>query len=354
MDMKPPLGYLLKAFIGLVFGGIAAYCIFYAVRAIRGQPGIPAELTARCLTCGESTPYDLVCPVCGELPQNRAASFSIPSEGFWGELFAAAIAVGVGCLGLFIMIGPYFDGERRWWALIAFFALGLLMFAIGVAGFFGFVMMSWNRFKGAKDITFSCRGPDRSTSGSGKLAWGKLVGLQGRGQVTVPLAARGHSEGGYRVSPGDLALAEAIATFDATGLIELGDVTTYHWKMGDPSGKTRSSASDFTREIQRTVLVSLYNKAVPFADYEFELEEEERSAPTSVAYANAAIIRFLARYLHSSSSLHDFKRKLDADPVHREQLEIHARVLRDRGIVVSNALVEAVVEAFMRENTPRA
>ena len=373
MNMKPILGYLLKAFIGLVFGGIAAFCFHHAVRALRGQPGLPAELTARCLTCGERTPHDLVCPVCGELPQNRAAAFHIPSDGFLGELFAAAIATGVGCLGLFIMIGPYLDGERRWWALIAFFALGLLMFVIGLAGLFGFVALSWNRFKGAKDITFSCHGPDRSTSGSGKIAWGRLVGLQGRGRVMVPLVARGRSEGGYRVSPGDLLLAEAIATFDAAGIIELGDVTAYDWKIGawaegrrrrpeapnvqtgDPSGKTRAKNPEFTRDIQRSVLMMLNGIGLPPVDPEDEdFDDEGRPAPKSASeLADAAIVRFLARYLMKSQSLHDFKRKLDADPVHRSQIEIHARVLRDRGIVVSNALVDAVVEALLREDTPR-
>jgi len=355
MNMKPILGYLLKAFIGLVFGGIAAFCVHHAVRTLRGQPGLPAELTARCLTCGEHTPHDLVCPVCGELPQNRSAAFNIPSDGFWGELFAATIATGVGCLGLFIMIGPYLDGERRWWALIAFFALGLLMFAIGLAGLLGFLAISWNRFKGAKDISFSCHGPDRSTSGSGKIAWGKLVGMQGRGQVTLPLAARGRSEGGYRVSPGDLLFAEAIATFDAAGIIELGDVTTYNWRIGDPSGKTRAKTPEFTRDSQRSVTMKLSGMGLLHVDPEDEVDDEMHSAPKSASeHADAAIVRFLARYLYPSQTLHDFKRRLDADPVHRSQLEIHGGVLRDRGIVVSNVLVDAVVEALLRENTPRA
>jgi hypothetical protein len=55
-----------------------------------------------------------------------------------------------------------------------------------------------------------------------------------------------------------------------------------------------------------------------------------------------------------SLTLHDFKSKLDADPLHRTQVEMHARVLRDRGIVVANALVEAVLEGLLRENAAHA
>jgi hypothetical protein len=325
MNMHPVLGYLLKAFIGLVFGGIAAFCILHAIRAVRGRPGLPAELTARCLTCGERTPYDLVCPVCGELPHDRTIAFGSRPDEFWGQVFGATILTGVGCLGLFIMIGPFIDGERRWWALIAFFALGLLMLVVGAAGLFGFVIASWNRFKGAKDMSFSCRGPDRTTQGTGKIAWGKLIGLQGKGFVRVPLVARGHHEGSYRVSPGDMALAEAIATFDAAGLIELKDVTTYDWRVGDPSGKTRSSANEFVRVIDRQIIVALSIVAHPYIEEDeedCEVRPVQREAPH---VRDEAIWRYLARHLVQHTAMHDFKNKLDADPVHRAQFEMHAR-----------------------------
>jgi hypothetical protein len=253
------------------------------------------------------------------------------------------------------MIGPYLDGERRIWALIAFFALGLLMFAVGAVGLFGLVLAAWERFKGAKSFSFSCRGPDRFTSGTGKLAWGKLLGMKGQGQVTVPLTSQGRSEGGYRVSPGDMTLAEAIATFDAAGLVEMGDVTTYEWCVGYPSGKTRSLANELQRTIKRWTMIRLSNALVSVGAPTDDEDELDSSAPDlSSETAEIAIWRFLARYLYQSTDLLVFKRRLDNDLLYRTQIEMHARVLRDRGIIVSNVLVEAVLEGLLRENASHA
>lgn len=347
MHMSPILSILLKAFIGLVFGGIAAGCIVFAFRSTRRDANLPTEMVARCLTCGEHSPYDLVCPLCGELPQDRKAAFNIKTEEWLAQLFGALIIAGVGCLGIFIMIGPFLDGERRWWALIAFFALGLLLFVVGAAGFLGLVLSIGDRIRGGKEITFSCQGPDRFTHGRGKLAWGKLVRLQGQGQVTSPLTARGRSEGGYRASPGDVLLAEALATFDAAGLVELTDVISYDWVAGDPSGKTRSRVNEFTRKIEKRIMVGL-----SVAGWTVDEDVEEASAaaekPSKYAY-DAAVRRFLARYLRPNCPLRELKMALDADPIHRSQFETHARVLRDQRVTVSNELVEAVIEGMLRD-----
>lgn len=348
MHMSPILSILLKAFIGLVFGGIAAGCALFAYRSIQRDPGLPADLLARCLTCGEKTPNDLVCPVCGELPQDRKAAFHIKTEEWLVQLFGMMILTGVGCLGVFIIIGPYLDGERRWWALVAFFALGLLLFIVGAAGFLGLVLSIGDRIRGAKEITFSCRGPDRFTQGQGKLAWGKLVGLQGNGTVKVPVAATGKSEGGYRVSPGDVALAEALATFDAAGFIELNDVTTYDWSVGDPSGKNRSLQNEFTRKINRQILVRHCLWAGPYCDE--DADDVELEKPISEKNQQSYIARYLFRYLGQPVDLIKFRNKLDADLVYRAQLEMHARSLRDQGIAVSNELVQAVIEGLLRES----
>lgn len=348
MNMAPILGYLLKTFITLVFGGISALCIVYAVRAMRRDPELPVEVSARCLTCGELTPHDLVCPVCDELPQNRTTAFRVQSDDLLGQVFGALILTGVGCLGVFIMIGPILDGERRWWALIAFFALGLLMFVVGAAGFVGFSLALWDRALGDKVISFSCHGPERFTEGTGKIAWGKLVNLKGTGQITAPLVNRGRPEGGYRASLGDLDWAEAMATFDAAGFIEMVDTTRHSWCLGDPSGKTRSLPLDFKRTTQRRTIVTLCKTVLSYGEDEDDTSDTPR--PDLRDHRDAVIGRYLARYLYEPQALRDFKKRLDADPLHRTQLELHARVLRDRGVVVSNALVEAVVEALLREN----
>lgn len=349
MNMKPILAFFLKAFILLIFGGISAFCLLGAVRAVRKDPGPPKEMLARCLTCGERTPHDLVCPLCAEPPQNRLVCFKMEDDEWFGQLFGALILTGVGCLGIFIMIGPYLDGERRWWALIAFFALGLLMFLVGAAGFFGFLISVGNGIRGAKPVSFSATSLDRATHGQGKIVWGKLVGLQGEGTVKLPLTAKGRSEGGYRASPGDIALAEALATFDAAGFIELNDMTTYDWRVGDPSGKNRSLQNEFTRKIDRQILVRHCQWPAPyFDDYEDEPEnDQEKPVPEKTEQAHIA--RYLFRYLVQPLELVEFRNKLDADLVYRAQLEIHARSLRNQGVAVSNELVEAVIEGLLRE-----
>ncbi len=349
MNMKPILAILLKAFIALVFGGIAAFCVLGAVRTIWGNPGLPSELYARCLTCGEHTPHDLVCPVCAEPPQDRSAVIRVNSDDLLGQFFGSLILTGVGCLGLFIMIGPYLDGERRLWALIAFFALGLLMFVVGMVGFWGFVLALWNGVKKSRDVSFTCHGPDRFTQGNGKLAWSRVLFLQGKGQVSAPPAAIGRPEGGYRVSVGDMGLAEAIATFDAAGFIEMVDLTIYDWCAGDASGKTSSRNPEFKRAVDRRIIVKLSTLGFPADDDDDDVERVIPEVPSEKTEPrDEAIGRYLIRYLSQPQSLVEFKNRLDADPVHRTQFETHARVLRDRGVVVSDVLVEAVIEALLR------
>lgn len=349
--MHPVLGFLLKSFILLVFGGISAFCIGFAIQSLRGGPKLPPDVLSRCPTCGEKTPGDLVCPVCGELPHDRKLVYRVESEGLWGHAIGAIILAGVGCLGLFIMIGPYLDGERRLWALIAFAALGLLMLAVGIVGVFGFLLVLWERIGGSRTITFSCKGPDRYTHGSGKSRWGKVIGLEGHGQVTAPLAPRGRSEGGYRAAQGDVELAEAIATFDAAGIVDLGHVTTYEWRVGDPSGKTQSKKPEFHRTIDRMIMMILCNVTEPVfdPDDDAEIDAVQRVPTESADKPDSAILRFLGKFIVLPMDVRAFKSKLDADPIHRTQTIMHARVLRDRGIAVSNELVEAVVEGFAEQ-----
>jgi hypothetical protein len=349
MHMKPILSYLLKAFIGLVFGGIAAFCAASAFRSVRSDSGLPSDLFAFCLTCGERTPHDLICPVCNEPPQNRSVALKVQTDDWLSQIFGASILTGVGCLGIFIMIGPYLDGERRWWALIAFFALGLLMTAVGAVGLFGMLLSVRDYIKGAKNISFACHALDRSARGDGRLAWGKLVGLQGKGSVKIPLTSQGRSEGGYRVSPGDITLAETLATFEAAGLIEIHDVTNYDWCVGDPSGKTRKALSEFKRTSERQIFVRHCTWVAPYGDgYEDEPElspESQKSEKKEFEH----ISRYLVRYLGQPLPMAEFRNKIDADLVYRSQLEIHARKLREQGVELSNALVEAVIEAFLRD-----
>ncbi len=59
-----------------------------------------------------------------------------------------------------------------------------------------------------------------------------------------------------------------------------------------------------------------------------------------------AIHQFIAMYVGDPVDIRVLRGRLDADPVHRAQAETHARTLRELGIVVSNELVEAVLEGL--------
>ena len=83
-------------------------------------------------------------------------------------------------------------------------------------------------------------------------------------------------------------------------------------------------------------------------DFDFGIGAESAATP------DAAILRFLGRYLAEPTDIRTCKGKLDADPIHRTQTIMHTRVLRDRCIVVSSELVEAVLEGFVEKKTATA
>jgi|GEM_PF-4674303 len=141
IEAPPLLAWMLRGCILLMFGGIAVGSAVGAVRALSGEDaktrGVPPEVLVRCLTCGEGTPSDAPCPLCAEPPHDRAGAFTVKRQGILGAAFGAALFGASVCLGFFILVGPYYDGERRVWALIAFGALGLFLLTVGVAGLWG-------------------------------------------------------------------------------------------------------------------------------------------------------------------------------------------------------------------------
>jgi hypothetical protein len=80
-----------------------------------------------------------------------------------------------------------------------------------------------------------------------------------------------------------------------------------------------------------------------------EIDGIQQAPAKSPETPDSAILRFLGRFLDQGMDVRAFKNKLDADPVHRAQMIMHARVLRDRGIAVSNDLVDAVLERLVDE-----
>lgn len=354
--MHPVLAALLKGFIVLLLGSIGTVLLSLATQTLTGKrektPGVPDEALAHCLTCGERTPNDAVCPVCGEPPCDRSHAFTVNKESWAGSTFGIALFGALLCLGLFVLIGPYHDGERRVWVLLACGALGLLLLAVGGTGVVGSILALWNALGGESTLQYAVTSTEWRASGSGSTSWGKLVWLAGHGRVVSPLSPSPRSEGGYRVSPGDIQFAEMVATLEAAGIVHLTDVTMYDFLLGDKPEKgarpraRRNGPLPFTRTKKRTLRVRLapvLRTVTPEGEYDdglsdvYVMDEHLASGPRN------AVSRFFAQYLLQEADVRELRHKLDENPVHRAQALTHARALREGGIVVAQELVDAVL-----------
>ncbi|WP_438008606.1 hypothetical protein WME89_07810 [Sorangium sp. So ce321] len=355
IEAPPLLAWTLRGFILLLFGGIAVGSAVGAARALSGEDtkahGVPPEVLARCLTCGEVTPSDAPCPACAEPPHDRAGAIKVTRQGILGAAFGVGLFGALVCLGVFILAGPYYDGERRVWALIAFGALGLLILIVGVAGLWGALGVLRGALGRTSSLSFSVHGPERTAWGAGASAWGKLVWLEGQGRVGAPPGPVAVPEGGYRASAGDVAFAEMIATLDAAGIVRIEDETTIEWRLGDKLAEggprlVRRTPLRFERKKTRDTTISLTREAArsPEDDDLDEVISVEALEGSSPAQEYVAIVgRFFARWLREPVSLVHLRHALDADPAHRAQAEAHARALRERGVPVSSELVEAIL-----------
>ncbi|MDI3289527.1 hypothetical protein [Polyangium sp. 15x6] len=357
--MHPVLAALLKGFIVLLLGSIGGVLLPLAMQTLTGTRAktrdVPDEALAHCLTCGERTPNDAVCPVCGEPPCDRSHFFHVNRPGLVGSAFGAALFGSMACLGLFVLIGPYHDGERRVWVLLACGALGLLLLAVGGAGLVGAILVLWNGLGGESTLQYTVTGTEWRASGSGSASWGKLIWLSGRGRVVSPLSPSPRSEGGYRVSPGDIEFAEMVATLDAAGIVRLADVTTYDFLLGDkPEGGARPRARrngplPFTRTKNRSLLIRLapvFRAVTPEGEYDDGLSDVYVKDELLASEPRNTVSRFFAQYLLQETDVRQLRHRLDEDPVHRAQALTHARALREGGLVVAQELADAVLGAL--------
>jgi hypothetical protein len=56
-----------------------------------------------------------------------------------------------------------------------------------------------------------------------------------------------------------------------------------------------------------------------------------------------SVHRFFSRWVGGTTTLGELYEKLSSDRAHRAQAELHAQALRERGIPLSGALVDAVL-----------
>ncbi|WP_394841723.1 hypothetical protein LZC95_32190 [Pendulispora brunnea] len=305
--------------------GFALGFFMVGVRMLFAQPmarKLPAEALEHCLVCGELTPSNVTCPCCGEPPCERETVFSVERDGNLAGILWFLVSGGIAGLGAGITIGPYFEGERRIWTLAMFAALGLLLLVVGSFGVVAAVAAVFNWLRGRAHLSFCVDRVGVRGSGDGLAQRGRVLSLQGTARVVGRPAASLAAPGGYRVSFGDLPFAEMMATFDAAGIVTIEPSTSYEWRL-TPS---------FHRTETREAIVSLVQE---FRGGRY-IEPEENDLAFSVH-------RFVSSWINGSTSLAELYEKLSADRAHRAQAELHAQSLRERGIPLSGALVDAVL-----------
>ncbi|MDI1432057.1 hypothetical protein [Polyangium sorediatum] len=362
----PVLAVLIKGSIVLLLGSIGVGTLVSGINTLSGASGkargVPDEALAHCLTCGERTPNDVVCPVCGEPPCDRTRSFHVDKQGWGGATFGVALFGALFCLGLFILIGPYYDGERRVWVLLACGGLALLLLAVGGAGLVGSLGTLRKGLGGGSTLSYSVGGKERHAGGSGAALWGKLVWLSGQARVVAPLSPYPANEGGYRVSAGDIEFAEMVATLNAAGIVILEDVTTYHFRLGEEPAKegARPRARGngplpFTRTKNRCLrirLAPIARSVTPSGEYDDGLSDVLVLDQLLAAEPRNAVHRFFAQYLIEETDVRQLRHRLDENPVHRAQAITHAHALREGGIGVAQELVDAVLGGLREAPQP--
>lgn len=338
-----------------MFGSIALGTLWAAIHTIRGEDAsarrAPGEALARCLVCGEPSPADVTCPICGEPPGDRRAALTVKRNGWLDMAVAVAISGALVCLGLFIMIGAFVDGEERTWALVAFVALGLLLAGGGVLGLWGSVLVLVAALDGGASLGFRTGSPTRTARGTGASRWGKLVFLEGHARIVEPPVPGPKRAGGHRAVPGDLAFAELIATLDASGLVRLHDVTTHEWRLGSGPGERTGSTPRsraplaLNRETTRSTQITLVLGPGSVDDSAEDPVPEHSAGETPL---HTIVHYFILPWFVGSPSLEDARRVIDADPARRAQIEVHARSLAAAGVRVAPELVDVVLERLAR------
>lgn len=323
MRMHPGLAWLLKGFIGLMFGSLSLGALLAAARTLRPLRPPPAELLARCLCCGERTPADAPCPACQQAPFAREAAIAAkPAE--WPEsLLLAAGACAPVCLGVFVAVGPWIDGERRVWVLVAMGAMAVLLLLVGGAGALGGLASFASALRVGAKVSTSGEFAGRTLSGDGFTRGAHVVRFDGFAVQRAPLPSRAASEASYRQGV-DTRLAETLATFEAAGLLELSEERSWRWTL-----EREDDAWSLKRSAERRLWVE-------------PLEHDARGE----GGLPEVVMSFLEGFVRVGMTLRELRGALSERSGRRAQCDAHAEALRERGVRVLPERVAAVQSAL--------
>lgn len=252
-DVSGPryLSILLKGFFSAVVGGIAVFSAGVGVQTLRGRrvrsKVLPAVLETFCPRCGErSDAARVVCPGCAHPFTGRAERWSTPEHNYGATLFGLVLGGGLACLGLFVLAGPFAEGERRIWVLFATGALGLLILGVGGLMIWGGALAGLDDLRGLENWSYDW---SRGGAGDPETACGRASALLRRGAL---LHASGQSSGAAsvavrkpRVEPlaftrlprEGQAFVKALAMLYHAGLLGLWYEEALEWRLGSPKSE---------------------------------------------------------------------------------------------------------------------
>jgi hypothetical protein len=243
MRMHPGLAWLLRAFIVLLFGSLSLGSALGAWRSLRGRPPLPRELASRCLACGTACSASEACPTCEQPPTERGSIAAVES-GSWVDEFVTALgAASLPCLGVFVAIGPFLEGERRAWVLVATTALALLILPVGVVLLFGKLADLARRVRSDDLVTLAWVTPERSISGAARARRRQLVSLEARGERWQTLPSHDGADTGYRDAR-DERVARVLATLAEAGILDLVEVRAWTWRFASGAVEAQSSSRE--------------------------------------------------------------------------------------------------------------
>lgn len=320
MHMHPGLAWLLKGFIGMLFGSLAGGALLGAVRTVRPSVPPPAALLARCLGCGEPGAVDAACPVCALPPMDRARAITV---GPTAVIDAALLILGSAsmvCLGVFVAVGPWVDGERRLWVLSTMGALAVLLLLVGVAGVVGGLVDLVGRWRRGVVVTTRWSTNDRWLTGDGHARGGRVLHFIGSSEHRAPLPPAPPNPQGYRALHDD-GLAETLATLESAGLLALEEVQTWRWSWGVDGAVAHT--------LDRACWAGLADVT------------RWREGGCYEAAANA-----LYRVIEDGITLPALHEALRGSEALRSQWDAHAATLREAGVRVTPARVETVAAAL--------
>lgn len=247
-------GWLLRGFIGLIFGALTAGGLWFTVTSLRGvrPAGVPAAVAALCPGCGERWPEGEAPCSCGApRAAGRTWQETPPADGPGVMLFGAAFGGGILCLGLFLAVHALSGDEKRGLMIVAYLGLAALLSGVGGLMSFGALAGARDAFRARRTTRMQAdwRGDEPGGGARTILATVTVDGasLRAEGVTTIDLpieAALAAEASGAELPPERRALAHVVAALHARGEAGLSYVERRSFQTEGGAAPVREAHGD--------------------------------------------------------------------------------------------------------------